>query len=60
MLSCFLAVMALIHAEDRHDPMRVFPQSNGQIFVSFCMLSLKFSFRHDHVFMEKEVFDDFR
>ena len=52
--------MALIHAEDRRDPMRVFPQSNGQIFVSVRMLSLKFSFRHNHVFMEKEIFDDFR
>ena len=50
--------MASIRVEGRRAPMRVIPQSDGRILVNVHMLSLKFGFKYDSIFLEEEIFDD--
>jgi hypothetical protein len=50
--------MASIRVEGRRAPMRVPPQSDGRILVHVHMLSLKFGFKYDSIFLEEKIFDD--
>lgn len=58
MLLCTLVVMTSIHVKGCRTPMRVPSQSDARIFVSVHMLSLKFGFKQDSIFLEEEMFDD--
>lgn len=50
--------MTSIHVKGCRTPMRVPSQSDARIFVSVHMLSLKFGFKQDSIFLEEEIFDD--
>lgn len=50
--------MAWILEEGFCTPIRVSPQSDGQIFISIHILSLKFGFKQDSISLKDEIFDE--